>query len=118
MSRLAALPKAHLFAPFDLGPEILARSGHTVVAGPYHRNQRAMRAVLDAFAGPPDEAHSIVVGERVDYLVACVSADRLATFAEGGEGNLADALLAGREPAWLVPVPGFERGALRVWRVR
>ena len=118
LSRLAALPNGQLFAPFDLGPEILARSGHSVVAGPYHRNQRAMRAVLDAFTGAPDNARAIVTSESADYLVACVSADRLGTFADAGEGNLADALLAGRAPAWLAPVPGFERGVLRVWRVR
>ena len=77
-----------------------------------------MRAVLDAFTGAPDNARAIVTREGADYLVACVSADRLGTFADAGESNLADALLAGRAPAWLAPVPGFERGALRVWQVR
>ncbi|MXO59877.1 hypothetical protein GRI89_10035 [Altererythrobacter salegens] len=117
LSRLASLPNAHVFAPFDMGPEILARTGHTVVAGPYHRNQAAMRRVFDAFAGPEGNARAIVEGDHARYLVACLSGDRLGTFARYRPGNLADELQVGRAPEWLEPVPGFEQGALRVWRV-
>ena len=118
LSRLTALPRAHLFAPFDLGPEILARTGHTVVIGPYHRNQQQMRAVFDAFAGPQSAARGIVSAERADYVVTCIADDRLGTFARAGDDNLADALMAGSAPGWLNPEPGFEEGALKVWRVR
>jgi len=118
LARLGALPRARLFAPLDLGPEILARTPHSVVMGNYHRNQAKMHEVFDAFAGPPGRARDIVAANRSGYLVACVDPQALSVYAEAGRGNLADKLLAGDLPDWLEPVAGFERGTLRVYRVR
>jgi len=118
LERLNALARAKLFAPFDLGPEILARTPHSVVMGPYHRNQAKMREIFDAFAGPLGNARAIIRANGTGYLVACTDQARLAVYADTGEGNLADRLIAGRVPDWLEPVAGFERGPLRVYRVR
>jgi hypothetical protein len=118
LDRLNALPRSKLFAPLDLGPEILARTPHSVVMGPYHRNQAKMREVFDVFAGPLGNARAIVQANGTSYLVACTDQARLTVYADAGDDNLADRLLAGRAPAWLEPVTGFERGPLRVFRVR
>lgn len=117
LERLNLLPRAKLFAPFDLGPEILARTPDSVVMAPYHRNQAKMREIFDAFAGPLGRARAIVRANRVDYLVACTDDGRLGVYAAAGQGNLADLLLAGRAPDWLEPVPDFEQGALKVYRI-
>lgn len=116
LDRLNALPRGKVFAPFDLGPEILARTPHSVVMGPYHRNQAKMREIFDAFAGPITQARAIVEANRAGYLVACIDEGRLAVYAAAGEGNLADRLIAGNAPDWLEPAAGFEQGPLRVYR--
>jgi hypothetical protein len=118
LDRLNALPRATLFAPLDLGPEILARTPHSVVMGPYHRNQAKMRQVVDAFAGPLAGAPAIVESSGAAYVVACIDDGRLDAYAVAGPDNLADLIVAGRAAAWLAPVGGFERGSLRVYRVR
>ncbi|MDE2405793.1 MAG: hypothetical protein KGM17_14085 [Sphingomonadales bacterium] len=116
LERLAGLPPSHLFAPIDLGPEILVRTGHSVVAGAYHRNRAGLHDVIAAFSGDPAGAAAIVRGNRAGYLVLCASPE-VRLYAGRRPDGLAARLLAGRAPGWLVPVPGFGRGLL-VWRVR
>ena len=115
--RLAALPPAHLFALLDLGPEILVRSGHTVVAGSYHRNSARMRDVIEAFSGDPARARALVIANHAGTVVFCTSDDEARIDAGRRPDNLANALQAGHPPPWLQPVPEFS-GALQVYRVR
>ena len=57
---LAKLPKSTIFAPVDIGPDILLRTPHSVVATGHHRAQAAMHDVIQAFIGPEAQAHAIV----------------------------------------------------------
>ena len=116
--RLAALPKGLLFATIDRGPTILWQTPHSIVAGGYQRDHTAMQAVIRAFTGDPQAAEPIVRGTGANYVVACSSEKDLAMFREARPGNLANVLAEGRPPSWLAPVPGFDSGALRVYRVR
>lgn len=115
---LNRLPRGHLFAPLDRGPEILVRTGHTVVSGPYHRNQTRMVDVIAAFTGDPSDAAAIVHRNGATHVVACLSSSEIQTYGQARADNLANLIAHGRPPAWLVPVPGFETGALRVYAVR
>lgn len=115
---LNRLPRGHLFAPLDRGPEILVRTGHTVVSGPYHRNQTRMVDVIAAFTGDPSDAAAIVHRNGATHVVACLSSSEIPTYGQARADNLANLIAHGRPPAWLVPVPGFETGALRVYAVR
>lgn len=117
-STLARLPRGHLFAPLDRGPEILVRTGHTVVAGPYHRNQTRMVDVIAAFTGDPADAAAIVRRNGATHIVACLSSAEIPTYAQARADNLANLIAHGHPPDWLVPVPGFERGPLRVYAVK
>lgn len=117
-SALARLPRGHLFAPLDRGPEILVRTDHTVVAGPYHRNQTRMVDVIAAFTGDPADAAAIVRRNGATHLVACLSSIEIPTYRQARADNLANLIANDRAPAWLVPVPGFETGPLRVYSVR
>jgi len=116
VERLNALPAAKLFAPLDLGPEIIARTPHGVVMSVYHRNQAKMREVLDAFAGPLPRARSLVAANHARYVVVCLDRYDLANYAQASRDNLAARILAGRPPAWLKPIAGLDRGSLRVYR--
>jgi hypothetical protein len=44
---LAALPPGRVMAPIDLGPAILAATGHAVFAAPYHRNNDGNLATVN-----------------------------------------------------------------------
>ncbi len=118
VSRLAALEPGLVFTTLDMGPEVLLRSDHTILAASYHRNDRAMGEVIRAFIAAPGEAREIVMRNNADYLATCALKDDLVLYQSVAEGNLADSLLSGDVPDWLEPVEGFTEGALRVYRPR
>lgn len=115
---LAALPKGHVLAPLDAGPEILARSPHSVVMASYHRNQPRMRDVILAFSGTLDEAAEVARRNGVDYVVGCAAEADFALYRTAAPDNFANALASGQVPAWLESVEGFGEGPLKVYRVR
>ncbi len=117
-AQLASLPSGLLFAPLDSGPEILAKTGHAVVAANYHRNQQRMAQVIAANIGSVDAAQEIVRSTGADYVVACTSNADIAHYRSAGEGNFADAIAVGEVTEWLEPVEGFSAAPLRVYRVR
>ena len=55
LAPLAALPPARVAASFDFGPYLLAYTPHSVFAGPYHRDNRGNRLVIDAFLADPEQ---------------------------------------------------------------
>jgi hypothetical protein len=117
LASLNRLPRAHIFATLDLGPEILVRTPDTVVISGYHRNSAKMREVIDAFSGDPRGAQAIVRANRGAYVALCASDPESHVYALRRGDGLAAAILAGRAPAWLAPVPGFD-GDLKVLKVR
>lgn len=117
LSALNRLPRSHLFATLDLGPEILVRTSHSVVISGYHRNDAAMRQVIEAFSGDPHAAQGIVQGNHAAYVVLCDSDSESHVMASRRKDSLAGALLAGHAPGWLEAVPGFA-GGLKLFRVK
>lgn len=115
---LDALPPAKLFATLDIGPAILLKTRHSVVATGHHRAPRAMLAVINGFTVPPDQARMIIAGESAQYVVLCSDLHEAAKWqAVGGSGSLAAHLMAGDPPAWLEPVDIGGPDELKVWRV-
>lgn len=117
LETLNRLPRSHIFTTLGLGPEILVRTPHSVVIGSYHRNDEAMRQVIEAFSGDPHAAQSIVRGQQAAYVVLCDSDPEIHVMASRRGDNLASVLLAGRVPGWLEPVSGFA-GGLKVFRIK
>ncbi len=117
-SHLGALPAGHVLAPLDAGPEILGKSGHSVVMASYHRNRERMHDVVEAFTGPPERAREIAQANGVDYVIACGGEADVALYRTAAEGNLANAVFAETPPDWLEPVESMGKGPLRVFRVR
>lgn len=116
-NRLAVLPPSMLFATLDLGPEILVKTRHWVVSSGYHRNMAKMREVVDAFSGDPVRAQGIVRANHARFVVLCTTAGDTAVFRARRPDNLANRLVSGKAPPWLHPVPGLDRGKLRVYQV-
>src|SRR3546814_9121954 len=48
---LDRLSPATIFTLVDLGPRLLATTHHSAIAGPYHRNEKAILDIHHAFAG-------------------------------------------------------------------
>ncbi len=118
LDQLRALPPALLFAPLDVSPFLLAYSPHSVVATGHHRNQRAMREVIDGYLLPPDEARTVIEASGARYLAACQQAPEFYNFRHMDPKGLAADLYRGKVPDWLVAIqpPGDSR--ISIYRVR
>ena len=72
LAPVARLPKGTVFSFVDLGPRLISVTRHDAIAGPYHRNDRAIADVMKAFRGDAVQARRIIVDEyRSDYLLVC-----------------------------------------------
>lgn len=118
LASLSVLPPSRMFATLDLGPEILVKSPHSVIASGYHRNMAKMREVVEAFSGDPARARAIVRANHAHYVVLCLYGGDTAVFRSRRADSLANDLVAGHIPAWLEPARAFGQGPLRVYRVR
>ena len=114
---LAEVPRSLVMAPLFYGPSVLLLSSHDVVAGPYHRNGRAILDNIHAMDGSFAEAKAVVDQRKVDYVAICsLSREAAVVKKRAPEGFLAS-VLGGRSPPWLEPVPATEKTALTLWRV-
>lgn len=109
-------------AYMDLGPVLLLRTPHRVLATPYHRNASGIRRVHELFtASDPEVALALAESWEVDTIVLCPGRDDVLFEASfGGGRTLYERLRDGAPPGWLLPVPGsaalrpglaFERSA-------
>ncbi len=115
-SRLAALEPGLVAAPFDAGLRILGKTDHAILAASYHRNQAPMVDLLATLTGSVEQARAILTRRQVDYVAICGAAGDVALYRSAAPGNLANALVSGEVPGWLVLDERVSRGALRVYR--
>lgn len=116
---LARLPVGRVFAPLDLGPQLLLDTPHAVVASSHHRAAAGMRDVVAGFTGEADAARALISANAADYVVICADIGELVVYRQaGGPRSLAARLSAGEAPDWLEPVALGGPSALRAWRVR
>lgn len=115
-SALNALPAATILAPVFSGPELLYRTHHRVIAGPYHHNVEGIldnyRAWLDTGT---DEAKAIVQRRDIEYVLACTDYQSQ-LMAKPPARSLAQRAASGDVPDWLEAVP-WPRGAETAWRL-
>lgn len=116
LAPLRALPPTTLFAPIDLGPDILVQTRHRVIGTAHHRNAQGITAVIEGFVDAPDEARAIIGRTSAAYVVACGDLNEMRVYARENPNGLAGLLAKGQHPAWLEPVPIAP--PLRLYRVR
>lgn len=114
---LDRLDPATIFTPIDIGPSVLERTRHSVVATGHHRAQLAMRDVILAYTSPDDIAHSIVSRHGARYLVVCTDLAEPQIYAQEAPNGLMMHLLRGKAPRWLEEVPFEAPPTFKVWRV-
>ncbi|MDX3901288.1 MAG: hypothetical protein QHC40_12390 [Sphingobium sp.] len=119
LAPLKALPPSLLFAPLDIGPDILVQTRHGVIGTAHHRNAAGISAVIEGFMGTPDRARGVIAalngGRGADYVVTCAGLNEMAIYAKARPRGLAARLARGEAPDWLRPVS--TRGPLKIYRV-
>lgn len=117
VAALSVLPNATLFAPIDLGPAILQRTRHSVVATAHHRNVVGIGKVLRAYIGTPDEARRIVSASGAGWFLFCPTLGETQRYTAIAPDGLAARLGKGKTPGWLRPVHVPGATDLKVYRV-
>lgn len=113
------VPATDIFAPLDIGPQILVDTPHRVIATGHHRGNLGMKDVIEAFISPADKAHAIVKRRHATLLVLCPDLMEPANYERANPHGLAADLMAGKPPAWLEPADGIAPGShFRIYRVR
>jgi len=118
LAALDRFPPTTIIAPLELGPNILAGTHHYAVTGPYHRNPDALEDVLRFFTADERTAHSVAIRRNAHLLAFCKVGGEMAGMRKFAPKGLAAALLQGRTPAWLQPVPLPAAAGLKLYRIR
>lgn len=116
VAALARLPAGRIFAPLDVGPEILVRTRHQAIASGYHRNTVAMHDVIAAFLGTPGAAQATVARYGARYIAVCPGLDEPDLYRKLAPNGFWARLERGERFAWLEPVP-MPGSPVRAWKV-
>ncbi len=111
------LPAMDIFAPLDIGPDLLVQSHHRVVATGHHRGAAGMHDVIAAFMAPPETAHAIIRKRHAALIAVCPDIAEPSAYAGRAPGGLMAQLLKDRPPAWLQRVDLAPGSKIRFWRV-
>lgn len=107
-------PPRTIAASPNIGPELLYRTPHRILSGPYHRNHEGMGAILDLFTSTdPARAREIIRAREIGFLLLCPAFDQ-GYFGAGGRArddaepgdrpSLYRRLTEGELPDWAEPV--------------
>lgn len=103
----------------DIGPMILFRTPHSVLAAPYHRNNAGLRVTIDLFRSNDDSwIEAELAQRRVGWVVTCPGPEERTVFETAHRDGLAERLSAGRVPDYLEQVPDPAQSGMRFYRVR
>lgn len=102
---LSRLPTTTIFAPIDMGPDILLRTPHSVIGTPHHRNVAGIAAIIRGFLLPPDQAARAIGAGQATIIAYCPGMSELANDAKTRPDGLYARLERGQVPKWLTPVP-------------
>lgn len=115
---LAGLPRGRVMAPIDSGPAILAATGHSVFAGPYHRNNDGNLVMVRTMTETPYAARDMLRARQVDYILTCNSSSDQEDLVRIAPEGLAARLGRGEAPDYLEPVQAVSKPGWMVWRLR
>eukprot|EP01037_Dinobryon_pediforme_P002513 gene2513-2552_t len=94
------LPKGIVLSMIDPGPHFLALTDHSVVTGPFHRDNHGLSLTIQTWKSVPDEAEHYVRESGATYLAFCAPSNEFRNAAKV-KTSLAARLYAGEIPEWL-----------------
>ena len=105
VAQLAAQPRGVAVAFLDQGPAILAYSAHSVIAGPYHRNENGILDTYDFLTRSPEVGARIARRRNIDYVAICQTSYDFGYYMNAsGPNGLLGRLMANKVPSWLAPL--------------
>jgi hypothetical protein len=126
MSNLRMLndvPAGIIFTHVDLGPRLITTTHHSGIAGPYHRNGRAILDVHHAFTWATPNFRPIAAAHKAQYLLICPNMSETTLYRARGPNGFYSELVKGNVPNWLEPVtlrqvrPGTPL-PFQLWKIR
>lgn len=114
---LDKLPATDIFAPLDIGPDLIVRSHHRVVATGHHRGADGIHDVIEAFMSPEARAHELVRKRHATLIAVCPDIFEPSVYATRAPNGMMAQLLDGKAPAWLQPVDLAPGSHMRFWKV-
>ena len=117
LAPIARMPKGMVFTFIDLGPRMIVTTHHTVVGGPYHRNDQAIADVMKAFRGDEPQAHRIIREYGSDYLLVCPDMSTATIFMSTAPNGFYGQLMKGKVPGWLQPIELPKDSPFKMWKV-
>ncbi len=114
---VARQPKGTVLTFVDLGPRLITVTHHDALAGPYHRNSRAIIDVMRAWRGDEANARETIARYRVDYVLICPNMSESTIYSSEAPAGFYARLARGYAPGWLTPVPLPENSPYKMWRV-
>jgi hypothetical protein len=75
---------------------------------------------MHAFLARPDQAQAYVRKRHATLVVICTTMPEMKRYQKEAPQGLAAALLAGKPPVWLrpLPQPGADKTHIAIWQVR
>ena len=117
MRPVARQPKGMVFTFIDLGPRLIAVTKHDALGGPYHRNGMAIADSMNAMRGSADQARSLILKHRSDYLLVCPHMNQATIFRAQAPRGFYAQLERGAQFPWLQPIDLGKDSPLKMWRV-
>lgn len=115
---IAKLPATTIFTFVDLSPRLAAMTHHKAIAGPYHRNGKAILDVQRAFRGTADAARAIIKRHGATLLLICPNLSESTIYKVQNPDGFYAQLIGGKVLAWLDPITLPSGSPYRLWRVR
>jgi len=116
LKSLQSLPSpSNILTPFNLGTLILLNSNHHVIASSHHRNEDAMHDQIAIMIANPNNALKLIQERKISYIVTCPTSQEWEYYHSKHANSLAAAIMNGKTPSWLEPVPNQDN--LKIWRV-
>lgn len=115
---LRAYPNGTILNVVDMGPALLLHTGHTVIAGPYHRTPAMITDMIRVWFADEAEARHIAAHYGADYVLTCGTAPNIAAALAQAPDGFASQLEAGHVPTWLERLPLPADSPLRFYRIK
>lgn len=102
---LNQIAPATIFTLVDLGPRLIAVTHHRAIAGPYHRNGKAILDIHHAFDGTPEQFRAIAAAHGASYLLYCPNFPEGTIYQRRSPGGFYARLVRGERMPFLTAVP-------------
>ncbi|OJY71737.1 MAG: hypothetical protein BGP16_14220 [Sphingobium sp. 66-54] len=102
---LNQIAPATIFTLVDLGPRLIAVTHHRAIAGPYHRNGKAILDIHHAFDGTPEQFRAIAAAHGARYLLYCPNFPEGTIYQRRSPDGFYARLVRGERMPFLTAVP-------------